>query len=55
LKYEGRKKEKKGRKIRERKEREGHAGFVVVTISKRNVLIKIERMRRAEMVVTQNC
>ena len=52
MKYKGRKKEKEGRKIRERKERKGHAGFVVLTISKRNVLIETQRMRRAVMVVT---
>jgi len=52
LKYEGKKKGKKGRKIRERKKRKSYARFVVVTISKRNVLIETQRMKRAVMVVT---
>jgi len=55
LKCEGRRKEKKDGKIKKRKERRGHAGFVVVTISKRSVLIETERMRMAVMVATSNC
>jgi len=55
LKCKGRKKKKEDRKIRERKERRGHARFVAVTISKRSVLIETERMIMAAIVATSNC
>jgi len=50
LKCKKRKKRKESRKIRGRKERKNHTGFVVVTISKRNVLIETQRIRRAAIV-----
>ena len=55
MKCKRRKKKKKSRKTRERIEKRDCTRFIVVTISKRIVLIETKRIRKVAIVAMLNC